>query len=184
MKKLLINGITDRQAPDYSEYERKLEQDLSSDTYYFKLRDMDFNYCQGCWDCWMKTPGKCRLKDDYEQILSVLPHVSELRVITGLVAGYEPALVKKFKDRIIPFAHPYIEILKGECHHKKRYPDSDIKFHLQVLTDDGTDPRSLDIIKEAYMRVALNFHSSLASFTSGDYRNTGDSKALLAGIEQ
>ncbi len=171
MKKLLINGITDAQAPEYTEFERQVEEGLDSDTYYFKLRDMNFNYCQGCWDCWIKTPGKCRFKDDYEKILSILPHVHDLTIMTSLIAGYEPALVKKFKDRIIPFAHPYIEIIHGECHHKKRYRDSHFYFHLKVLRDDHTDTRSLDIIKEAYERVALNFHSSLLTFTVEDVRN-------------
>lgn len=164
MKKLVINGIPNHLASRYTDYEHTLEKDMSKSNTYFKLRDLDFNYCQGCWDCWTKTPGVCCFKDDYEKILSTLPHVDSLEIITPVIAGFEPALVKKFKDRIIPFAHPYIEILEGECHHVRRYPDAGFDISLTVLGDENTDNEALDIIKENYQRVALNFHSELADF--------------------
>lgn len=154
---LIINGITD---PSFDEFEEHLEQVAHTDSKYFKLRDMTINYCQGCWDCWVKTPGKCALKDDYEQILSVMPSADLVTVITPIIAGYESSLVKTFSDRMIPVAHPYIEMYKGEQHHRQRYgknPD----YKLIILEDEFTTEEDIIAIKELYERMMLNFRAKL-----------------------
>jgi multimeric flavodoxin WrbA len=30
--------------------------------------DMKIAHCMGCNQCWLKTPGICAIKDDYEEI--------------------------------------------------------------------------------------------------------------------
>lgn len=154
---LIINGIMDS---SFSEFETQLEQVTHTDSKYFKLRDMTINYCQGCWDCWIKTPGKCVLKDDYEQILSKVPSADLVTIITPIVAGYESSLVKTFSDRMIPVAHPYIEMYKGEQHHRQRYGKNP-NYKLIILEDEFTIEEDIIAIKELYERMMLNFRAEL-----------------------
>lgn len=154
---LIINGITDS---SFGEFETKLEQMDRKDSVYFKLRELKINYCQGCWDCWVKTPGICALKDDYEQILSRIPSADQLTIITPILAGYESSLIKKFKDRLIPLIHPYIESYKGEQHHRQRYEKyPDIK--VIVLEDEDTTDEDIVLLTELYERTSLNLRYEL-----------------------
>ena len=154
---LIINGITDS---SFNDFEKQLEQTTHKDSTYFKLRDMTINYCQGCWDCWVKTPGKCAIKDDYEQILSMIPSADVVTVITPIIAGYESSLVKTYNDRMIPIAHPYIKIYKGEQHHRQRYPKNP-DYKLIILEDEYTTEEDIRNMKELYERRMLNFKAEL-----------------------
>lgn len=159
---IIINGITNS---DFDDFEAGLEQMNLEDSVYFKLRDMNINYCQGCWDCWVKTPGICSIKDDYEQILSKIPSAERITIITPIIAGYESSLIKKFKDRLIPMVHPYVEIYKGEQHHLQRYaknPD----FRVIVLEDEYTTEEDIVTIKDLYERTSLNLRYKLIGVES------------------
>lgn len=168
MKKLLIiNGYPDN--PKYSDYESQLTQIVANishaQVHYFVLRDMNINYCTGCWSCWYKTPGLCSIKDDYEQILRLVPHVDDIVILSPIILGYESALIKKFKDRIIPTAHPYIRIHEKEMHHHQRYNHT-ANFDVILLEDSNTTPEDVERIKDLYHRVSLNFDSTVHSFFS------------------
>jgi len=169
MKLLVVNGILD--GNQHTEYEASLETLIKQSEHeikYFKLRDLNINFCTGCWDCWVKTPGLCVIKDDQEEILKYIPHVDHLIFVSPIILGYESSLIKTFKDRFIPTVHPYVRIHHGEQHHYPRYK------HLPNLTFIGienemTIQTDRDLIKRTYERVALNFDSKLTQFhTSKD----------------
>jgi multimeric flavodoxin WrbA len=46
----------------------------------FTLRDIQVAYCQGCFDCWTKTPGTCKI-DDAGRALSAAFTVCDTVVI-------------------------------------------------------------------------------------------------------
>lgn len=171
MKILILNGITDD--PNYLDYEKQLESSIKANTnidtdiQYFKLRDLNIHYCTGCWDCWLKTPGICAIKDDQEEILSAMPHADKILFVSPILVGYESSLLKRTKDRIIPYAHPYIEIYNGEQHHRQRYPHSP-DFSVLLIKDELTEDCDLDVIKSTYERVALNFKTTLQQFEAVD----------------
>ncbi len=179
MKLLVLNGITDDVL--YRDLEKQLESELVNNTTmdieYFRLRDMSINYCSGCWSCWWKTPGRCSIKDDQEQILSRIPNVDRVLYISPVILGYESSILKTCKDRSIPIAHPYIRIHKGEMHHYPRYkrlPNIDVL----LIKDENTIQEDIDLIEDAYKRMALNFDSRLGLFeaitTSGGEINVFD----------
>jgi len=167
MKVLIINGITND--PSYNAIESEIEADLTSlsthDVDYFKLRDMNINFCTGCWDCWVKTPGLCAIKDDQSMILEKFVQADTVLFISPVIVGYESALLKKTKDRIIPIAHPYIEMYNGEQHHRQRYPKSP-EFNVLLIEDDFTEKEDITIIEETYQRISLNFKSTLKKLYS------------------
>ena len=174
MKLLIVNGIPDENHLAYEESLEKIIEESNHEIVYFKLRDMNINYCTGCWDCWVKTPGICAIKDDQEEILKYIPHVDHLIFLSPIILGYESSLLKTFKDRFIPTAHPYIRVHKGEQHHYPRYKHlPDLSFI--GIEDNMTIQVDRDLIKHTYERIALNFDSNLSQFhTSKDIGGVKD----------
>ena len=44
--------------------------------------DMNIAHCMGCNQCWLKTPGICAIKDDYESILKKLVKADNLWLVS------------------------------------------------------------------------------------------------------
>ena len=159
---MVVNGVTNG---NFEDFETLLESELKDKDNYFKLRDMNINFCQGCWECWVKSPGVCKLKDDYELILKKVPSTKTITIITPVIVGYESYLIKTFSDRMIPIVQPYIEISKGEQHHVQRYKKNP-NYRVIVLEDEHTTPEDIDTIKELYERKLLNFKADLIDVIS------------------
>ncbi len=162
MKIVIVNGIDQK---GYEKEEEFLEDLISKRTedeiHYFKLREMNINYCQGCWDCWVKTPGQCTLQDDHEQILSVQAKADLVIYVSPLILGYMSALLKCTLDRSIPLIHPYVGMYEGEMHHISRYNHiSDIGLILFPEVD--TRDEEIELCKQSFNRLALNFRSHVA----------------------
>lgn len=79
------------------------------------------HYCIGCFGCWLKTPGKCVIKDEYQMMGEKLSKVDELLIISKATFGSYSSSVKNVLDRSISYVSPYFVIRKGEMHHKERY---------------------------------------------------------------
>jgi len=45
-------------------------------------------HCAGCNQCWLKTPGKCTFKDDYEGILKTMVGVKNLWLVSDTEFGF------------------------------------------------------------------------------------------------
>lgn len=126
----------------------------------FHLQNLNIRHCNGCWDCWWKTPGICAIKDDMESIYSAVMQSDLLVFASPLMSGFTSSLLKKASDRLIPLIHPYVLLNQGECHHKKRY-DKYPDFALILEREPDTDDEDIIIVKDIYRRFALNFHCSL-----------------------
>ena len=125
----------------------------------FKLRDMKIGYCTGCWSCWVKTPGLCSIKDDMPQILRSVEASDRTVFLSPVSMDFITAQTKKICDRLIPLAHPYIEVYRGEFHHVKRY-DSYPELGL-LLIDPEKDVERFDVIRNVFERLSINLKSSL-----------------------
>ena len=76
--------------------------------------------CEGEFNCWLKTPGKCFQKDDMQWILPKLKESDILVLSTPLYVDGMSGPMKNFIDRIIPIAEPFIELRDGHCRHPHR----------------------------------------------------------------
>lgn len=88
--------------------------------------------CKGCFDCWLKTPGKCIIKDRVYGLADHLREVEELVIVSRCTYGGFSAAVKGAVDRLIAFNLPFFRKLNGELHHKPRYqnaPRLRVLFH-------------------------------------------------------
>lgn len=163
MEITIINGNPYTENEDFDHYLQGLESFLLSQkciVHLFSLRDMDIRYCIGCWDCWWKTPGICRHKDDAEKIYRAIVASDFLIMASPVIAGFVSSLLKKFNDRMIPLIHPYIKLVQGECHHHKRY-EKYPALGLILRPESNQGAEDLEIITDIYKRFALNFHSEL-----------------------
>lgn len=122
---------------------------------YFPVAEMKMAHCQGCWDCWTKTPGICRLQDDGVEYLKSLINTELLLFASPVTAGFFTSETKKALDRFIPEALPYIEIHKGECHHIPRYPHRK-SLGFILLDQKDIEPEAREIIDGYIDRVTLN----------------------------
>jgi multimeric flavodoxin WrbA len=76
--------------------------------------------CEGEFNCWLKTPGKCFQKDDMQWILPKLGESDIWVLSTPLYVDGMSGQMKNFIDRIIPLAEPFIELRDGHCRHPQR----------------------------------------------------------------
>lgn len=114
---------------------------------------MKINPCIGCNYCWLKTPGVCSIKDDYEQILKEIIKADQLWVISDTALGFIDHKGKNIFDRILPIATMYLKFKGDQMRHVSRY---------RKCTDVGlivTGEADMDYLKKWSVRCALNFES-------------------------
>lgn len=79
--------------------------------------------CIGCFGCWNKTPGRCVIRDGYENMGELIHHADEVIVISRYTYGGFSGFVKNVFDRCLGYVLPQFEVIDGETHHQKRYAE-------------------------------------------------------------
>ena len=97
-----------------------IEQYTNDDDILVNASDIH-RYCIGCFGCWLKTPGKCIIKDGFENMGQRLSQVSAFILISKATFGSYSSAVKNVLDRSISYVLPFFEIRNGEMHHGERY---------------------------------------------------------------
>lgn len=83
----------------------------------------DIHPCCGCFACWLKTPGKCVIKDDYTLMPKYIAENNTFVVICEIKYGSYTSYIKNVIERSIGFLLPFIKNINNECHHSIRYKD-------------------------------------------------------------
>ena len=86
----------------------------------FYTKKLKINPCQGCFTCWLKTPGVCFQKDDMQMLHPKLQEADVLVLATPLYVDGMNGPMKNLLDRIIPSAQPFFELRDGHCRHPMR----------------------------------------------------------------
>lgn len=99
--------------------------------YLLNLEAEPVKRCRGCWNCWIKTPGRCIYKDldaFYKQYLQADCAIYYAKVEKGFVSSRMKALF----ERLSPLYLPYIAIGKESTMHVPRYPHyPDVIFYYE-----------------------------------------------------
>lgn len=115
--------------------------------------------CIGCFGCWKKDPGRCVVKDGYENMGQLIHEADEVVVISRYSYGGFSSFIKNVFDRCLGYVLPHFELVNGESHHMKRY-DEDKPFTFIFY---GHDLKEEDKEKaERYVRaVCTNIRGSV-----------------------
>ena len=100
--------------------ERALER-AGYTTQTFSLATTQLAFCQGEFDCWVRTPGTCKSADAEQEIVKSV-HESDLVVLFGPETfGGHGYLLKRVLDRFICLITPFFEVRRSLTHHTARY---------------------------------------------------------------
>jgi len=119
------------------------------------LRDSGVKSCTGCWSCWWATPGRCIHADGMAGLYPGILSADLLVWASPLVMGNVSAITRAAQERMIPLLHPYIELVRGECHHRRRYARMP-EFGLVLDPGPGDGPEDFGIVASQHDRFALN----------------------------
>ena len=86
----------------------------------FYTKKLKINPCQGEFNCWLKTPGKCWQKDDMDMLRPKLGEADVWVLATPLYVDGMTGPMKNLIDRIIPLVQPFFELRDGHCRHPRR----------------------------------------------------------------
>lgn len=121
--------------------------------------DSPIKKCIGCFGCWVKTPGKCVINDNYQNMGAKAGATDRLIIISKCTFGSYSSFVKNVLDRSISYVLPYFEIRNGEMHHASRYENKlkiSAYFYGENLTED--EKKTAELLVKAN---ALNFNSEV-----------------------
>jgi multimeric flavodoxin WrbA len=124
------------------------------------LRDINIQYCIGCFGCWVKKPGDCVTKDGSSLMRRAVINSDFTLWAAPLRMGFPSAQLKMALDKSIPLIHPYMMVDQGEAHHRPRY-DHYPRLGLLVEPEAHTDAVDLDIVSAIFSRTAINMKSQL-----------------------
>ncbi len=118
------------------------------------LREVKVAACQGCFDCWVKTPGECKTDDYGRDVAKKMVQSNLIIHFTPITFGGYSSELKKVIDRFIPTILPFFIKRNGEIHHKYRYEKRASIIAVGVL--DKSDEEKEAIFKELVYRNSLN----------------------------
>ncbi len=147
---LIVNTTTDL---SISEEIRDLLNRSSVRAELIEAGAMKISPCVGCNYCWLKTPGVCSIKDDYEEILKKAIHADQLWVISDTALGFIDHKGKNIYDRILPIATMFLKFKEKQMRHVPRY-DKSADVGIIYLGE-----AEKDYLARWNERVALNFES-------------------------
>ena len=125
----------------------------ASDAQVIECSSLKIGNCIGCNYCWLKTPGECTVKDDYEEILKSFIKADQLWVITDTALGFMDHKGKNIFDRIIPVCTMYLKFVGDQMRHVPRY-DHNADIGLIV-----TGEADMDYLNRWNERATLNLGS-------------------------
>jgi multimeric flavodoxin WrbA len=66
------------------------------------LAQMRVGPCTGCFNCWFKTPGECRIDDDGREVARAVANCDALLLLSPVTFGGYSSRLKYAVDRMIP----------------------------------------------------------------------------------
>jgi hypothetical protein len=121
------------------------------------LRDHKIAYCLGCFECWTKTPGLCRIDDTGRDVAANVIGSDLTIYLTPITFGGYSSELKKAVDRIICLISPFFKRIDGEVHHRPRYARYPALLGVGVLP--APHPEQEQIFATLVGRNAINLHA-------------------------
>lgn len=132
---------------------------------YVDLSALRIANCVGCFGCWVKTPGRCVIRDDAVKVYPLIARSERLIYVTKVELGSYGTVMKTMLERAIPVQQAFIRIHKGETHHVQR---AVMMKKATILAYGDISPEEQDIFRQLIARNAINmsFESYEVKFTT------------------
>lgn len=105
--------------------------------YLLDMQRVSVKDCVGCWNCWLKTPGRC-VHNDLDDFYRAFINADKAIFFMSSSRGFLTGNMKSLFDRMIPHYLPYIDYQTGESTHLKRYlhyPDVEVYYEDNFATE-------------------------------------------------
>lgn len=93
---------------------------LSEDIKVIDLSSLKISNCVGCFGCWVKTPGRCVIRDDAVKVYPCIAKSDRVLYVSRVRYGGYDTVMKTMLERAIPVQKAFIRLLDGETHHVQR----------------------------------------------------------------
>jgi multimeric flavodoxin WrbA len=106
--------------------------------------------CTGCYNCWLKTPGTCKINDCLKNSGSLLGQSEETVIISQNCYGGYSGQVKKILDRSISGSLPFFTYRSRKMRHTRRY-NVDRRHLIVILYGDflESEAKTAQLMAEA-----------------------------------
>lgn len=135
--------------------ENQFLQCLSENTKVFSKEMNNIHPCMGCFNCWIKTPGKCVINDDYTEIPKYIVQNNIYVTISNIRYGCYSPYIKNFIDRSIGVLLPFFRRVNGEIHHSIRYDKTPRLVYIGYGNDISDEEK--ETFKDLVHGNAINF---------------------------
>jgi hypothetical protein len=156
MKALILNGLAKEDDPLYELIHGELKNTCWEGSGIY-LHDKHIAPCQGCFGCWINTPGICVIEDDGREVIKEAVQSDLMVFLTPVTFGGYSSDLKRALDRLMQTVLPFFVKINGEFHHRQRYPRRPCLIGLGVLSKP--DEEGELIFKALVARNALNLQS-------------------------
>jgi multimeric flavodoxin WrbA len=126
------------------------------------LRNEKIAACLGCFSCWLKTPGKCIIKDAGSDLPRKVIQSDVISIVTPVTFGLYSSESKKAIDRFAcPSILPFFTRVNGEFHHIIRYDKNPTLVFIGVLP--SPDEENETTFKTLVSRNGINLRTAAFS---------------------
>lgn len=125
---------------------RKFKQD--NELVFLDTTELKLAGCVGCNDCWLVTPGYCRLKDDMEIVLKEVLQSDQVYFVTEGKNGFISYKLKTITERLMPLVTMKLKIKKGAYRHVSRYKK---KYRFGVIYSGESDKAYIEEWLKCFM---------------------------------
>lgn len=119
--------------------------------------------CLGCFNCWIKTPGRCIIEDSYTEMPKYILEGGTFIIITQIKYGCYTSYVKNVIDRSIGILLPFFQTVNGELHHLPRYNNDNLKLIVigygENITPDE-EQSFKDLVKGNAINLCVPYHKT------------------------
>ncbi len=129
---------------------------------YIDLSTKKIKHCLGCFACWLKTPGRCVIKDDADAVWETTKYSDYIVYACPLYFDNLTGIMKNFLDRGNPISLPKLERDEnGEGIHLKRFNDGkDVKV-IAISNAGFPELSHFEPLSLIYRRMARNMKAEL-----------------------
>ena len=100
--------------------DRPLSLPAAPEREYIDLSQKKVTPCVGCFGCWVKTPGRCVIRDDALQIYPLIARSRRVLYVSRVVFGSWAPPMKAMLERSLPIQQAFLRPHMGETHHVQR----------------------------------------------------------------